>query len=135
MITPENPHGIRFETTQENRTSRNLTYDRIPDVCPICNNGIDSRIIYGYRKNEKSRHTQVLFNVQGILATVYLSDIIKEVVRIIISQMLGQLISTIRNSQRKSFQFQNRSPQFLTKLARLKGEGYFKFVERDTGKL
>jgi len=61
MITPENPHGIGFETTQENRTSRNLTYDRIPDVCPICNNGIDSRIISGYRKNEKSRHTQVLF--------------------------------------------------------------------------
>ena len=61
LVPAENSNGTRFEVIQENRTSRTLTFDRIPDVCPICNNGIDSRIIYGYRKIEKSHYAQVLF--------------------------------------------------------------------------
>lgn len=65
MRSPVPPYDgqvrTRIETQQEGEKITDLFYYDIPDSCPVCNMGIDARIIFAHRKNDYSDIAQVVF--------------------------------------------------------------------------
>ncbi len=50
-----------IETKREANTNIKETYTNIPDLCPVCNTGIDVRIHFGYYEELRAAEAQVVF--------------------------------------------------------------------------
>jgi len=60
-ISPDKSRAVKIPTRFEDDTQRDIFYDKVPDLCPICHKGIDVRTILAYRSAINIDDAQVIF--------------------------------------------------------------------------